>query len=229
MTDLSDLLEVIEAVQNNLQPLKGSEFSEKINKVSMYLGTIGKNINSFNSALESLREQAGDDQDKYRKENESRTAVLKASILSSLKFARMNLDQAMAQALDKLIRRPKSANKIDEQKKMRSLQDWFDQLPDPATAMLEHFKASSNPLDKWLVAGQWGHEYLRKRHINPEIYDCELCRLIPCSDPSATWMITNYGKLNRAVDAVEEHISKTLKSMNEVLQNSKGNVPESDQ
>lgn len=212
LTDLSDLLESIESVQSSLQPLKEGEFSDKINKVSIYLGTIGKNIISFNSALESLREQAGNDQDNYSKEVASRTAGLKTSLLNSIKFARMNLDQAMAQALDKLIRRPKSANKIDEQKKMRSLQDWFDQLPDPATAMLEHFKASSNPLDKWLVAGQWGHEYLRKRHINPEIYDCELCKLIPCSDLSATRMIMNYGKLNRAVDVMEELISKTLKA-----------------
>lgn len=217
LTDLSDLLEVIEAVQSSLKPLKEGEFSEKINKVSMYLSTIGKNIDSFNSALESLREQAGNDQDKYRKENESRTAVLKASLLSTLKFARMNLDQAMAQALDKLIRRPKSANKIDEQKKIKSLQDWFDQLPDPATAMLEHFKASSNPLDKWLVAGQWGHEYLRKRHINPEVYDRKLCELIPCSDTFATEMIMNYGKLNRAFDAMEELSLKMAESMNKKL------------
>jgi hypothetical protein len=228
MADLSDLLEVIEAVQGNLQPLKEGEFSEKINKVSMYLSTIGKNIDSFNSSLESINQQSGSDQDKYSKEVASRTTGLKASLLNSIRFARMNLDQAMAQALDKLIRRPKSANKTDEQKKMRSLHDWFDQIPDPATAMLEHFKASSNPLDKWLVAGQWGHEYLRKRHINPKVYDSKLCELIPCSDSSATRMIMSYGKLNRAVDAVEELISKTLKSINEALQNGKGKEPDSD-
>ena len=111
---------------------------------------------------------------------------------------------AMVQALDKLIRRPKSANKIDEQKKIRSLQDWFDQLLDPATAMLEHFKASSSPLDKYLVAGQWGHEYLRKRHINPEAFDSQLCELICCSDSATVGMVMNYGKLIKAIDAVEE-------------------------
>ena len=125
----------------------------------------------------------------------------------------MNLDLAMAQALDKLIRRPKSANKIDEQKKIRSLQDWFDQLPDPATAMLEHFKASSSPLDKWLVAGQWGHEYLRKRQINPEAFDGQLCELISCSDSAAVRMVLNYGKLIKAIEAVEERALKMIGTM----------------
>jgi hypothetical protein len=122
----------------------------------------------------------------------------------------MNLDMAMVQALDKLIRRPKSANKIDEQKKIKSLQDWFDQLPDPAPAMLEHFKASSSPLDKYLVAGQWGHEYLRKRHINPGAFDGKLCELISCSDSAAFGMVMNYGKLTKAIDAVEEKALEAL-------------------
>ena len=119
----------------------------------------------------------------------------------------------MIQALDKLIRRPKSANKIDELKKIRSLQDWFDQLPDPATAMLEHFKASSSPLDKWLVAGQWGHEYLRKRQINPEAFDCQLCELISCSDSAALGVVLNYGELTKAIEAVEERALKMIGTM----------------
>jgi hypothetical protein len=213
MSDPGDLQESLENVLNILFPLKAGEFSEKLNKVSVYIGTIGKSFDSYNSALESIKQQSSGDQDKYRKEVEARTAGLNASLVSSLKFARMNLDTAMVQALDKLIRRPKSANKIDEQKKIRSLQDWFDQLPDPATAMLEHFKASSSPLDKWLVAGQWGHEYLRKRQINPEAFDGQLCELISCSDSAAFGMVLNYGRLIKAMDAVEERVVEMIEAM----------------
>ena len=213
MSNPGDLQESIEDLLNILHPLKAGEFSEKLNKVSMYLSTIGKSFNSFSSVLESIRQQSGGDQDKYQKDVALRTTGLKASIGSSIKFARMNLDMAMVQALDKLIRRPKSANKIDEQKKIRSFQDWFDQLPDPATAMLEHFKASSSPLDKYLMAGQWGHEYLRKRQINPWAYDRDLCELISCSDAAAVGMVLNYGKLIKAVDAVEERAMEMIGAM----------------
>lgn len=204
MSDPGDLEESIGNVLNILLPLKADEFSEKLNKVSVYIGTIGKSFNSCNSALESIRRQSGNDQDKYRKEAASKAALLKASLASSTKFARMNLDMAMVQALDKLVRRPKSANKLDEQKKIRSLHGWFDQIPDPVPVMLEHFNASSNPLDKYLVAGQWGHEYLQKRHINPEAFDSQICKLISCSDSAATGIVMNYGKLIKAIDAVEE-------------------------
>jgi hypothetical protein len=206
MRGSDDLQELIEAVLSILLPLKEGEFSEKLNKVYMYIATIGKSFSTYDSTLESIRQQSGDDQDKYSKEIANRTAALKASIGSSIRFARMNLDQAMVQALDKLVRRPKSANRVDESKRKQSLGEWFDRLTDPAPAMLDHFKASSNPLDKWLVAGQWGHEYLRKRHVDLEAYDRKLCELIPCSDHAATRVILNYGKLSRAIDAVEREI-----------------------
>lgn len=205
-----DLQESIDNVMNILVPLKEGEFSEKLNKVSVYINTIEKSFNSYNSALESIKRQSCGDKDKYRKEVVPRTAALKASLSSSLKFARMNLDTAMAQALDKLIRRPKSANKMDEQKKIRSLQNWFDQLTDPTTAMLEHFKASSTPLDKYLVAGQWGHDYLRKRQINPETFDSKLCELISCSDSTAVGIVLNYGKMVKALDLMEERIGDII-------------------
>ena len=204
------LQELIEAVLSILLPLNEGEFSEKLNKVSMYIVTIGKGFSAYDSAIESIWKQAGGDQDKCSKEVANRTAALKASIGSSIRFARMNLDLAMVQALDKLVRRPKSANKVDESKRKQSLGEWFDRLTDPAPAMLEHFKASSNPLDKWLVAGQWGHEYLRKRHVDLEAYDRKVCELIPCSDHVATRVILNYGKINKAIDAVEEIFLKTL-------------------
>ena len=79
--------------------------------------------------------------------------------------------------------------------------------------MLEHFKASSSPLDKYLMAGQWGHEYLRKRQINPVAYDRHLCELISCSDAAAVGMVLNYGKLIKAVDAVEERAMVMIGAM----------------
>jgi hypothetical protein len=213
MSGSDDLQELIEAVLSILLPLKEGEFTEKLNKISVYIVTIGKSFSAYDSAIESIRQQSASDQDKFCKEVANRTAALKASIGGSIRFARMNLDLAMVQALDKLVRRPKSANKVDESKRKQSLGEWFDQLTDPAPAMLEHFKASSNPLDKWLVAGQWGHEYLRKRCIDSEAYDRNLCELIPCSDHVATRIILDYGKLNRAIDVVEERSLKTLDAL----------------
>jgi hypothetical protein len=63
--------------------------------------------------------------------------------------------------------------------------------------MLEHFKASSNPLDKWLVARQWGLEYLRKQRIDFDAYNRNFCELKPRSDYAATTMVLNYCMPNR--------------------------------
>jgi hypothetical protein len=202
MSDTGDLQESIEAIQSILLPLKEGEFSKKLNKVSMYLSAIERSWNIYNSSLELARQLAGSDQEKYNKAIASRTNDLRASAGSSVKFARMNLDLAMAQALDKLVRRPRSANKVDEGKRMQSLGEWFDQLSDPSKAMIEHFKTSSNPLDKWLVAGQWGHQYIKKRHLDLVAYDRELCELIACSDSAAVEMVLSYSNLCQAIDAM---------------------------
>ena len=130
--------------------------------------------------------------------------------MNSIKFAQMNLDQAMAQALDKLIPRPRLTTKADDVKRAGSLKTWFDKLQDPTGAMLEHYKGSSIPLDKYLVAGQWGHDYLRKRRINTEAYDHELCEILQCSDSAARDVILNYGKLSGMIDALEEGFNKAL-------------------
>jgi hypothetical protein len=208
-----DLLDFIKVIQSILLPLKEGEFSEKLNKVSVYMSTIEKSVSMHNSTLESIRLEAGVDQEGYRKAVQGNIAANRASLANFIKFARMNLDLAMAQALDKLVRRPKSANKVDERKRMESLGKWFDQLPDPAPAMIEHFKASSNPLDKYLVAGKWGHDYLRKRHINPEAYDGQLCELIACSDSAAVRIVLSYGRLSSAIDKVEETALKMLEAL----------------
>jgi len=208
------LQESIDVVLSIIQPLKESEFSEKLNKVSAYMGSIEKNFDLLNSTLESIRLQASGDPEIRRKVVEGKIAANKASLSSFIKFSRMNLDLARAQALDELVKRPKSANKADEQKMMESLGKWFDQLPDPVPVMLEHFKASSTPLDKYLVAGKWGHEYLQKRHINSEAFDVELCRLISCKDMAAVNMVKSYEMLSWAIDAVEEMALKKLEAAN---------------
>lgn len=207
------LQESIDAVLSIIRPLKESEFSEKLNKISSYLGSIEKSFGMLNSTLESIRRQTSGNPENRRKAVQGKIAANKASLSSFIKFARMNLDLARAQALDELVKRPKSANKIDEQKMMESLGKWFDQLPDPVPVMLEHFKASSNPLDKYLVAGKWGHEYLQKRHINPEVYDGELCKLITCTDTAAVSMVLSYGKLSNAIDEVEKTASRMLDAL----------------
>jgi hypothetical protein len=208
-----DLRESIDAVQSILQPLKESRFSEKLNKVSVYMGSIEKSFSTLNSTLESIQQQSSSDPESCRKAVHSKIDANKASVASFIKFARMNLDLARAEGLDELVKRPKSTNKVDEQKMMESLGKWFDQLPDPVPAMLEHFKASSNPLDKYLVAGKWGHDYLQKRHINPQVYDGELCRLIRCTDTAAASMVLSYGKLSNAIDEVEERALKMLDAL----------------
>lgn len=210
-----ELQESIDAVQRIIQPLKESKFSERLNKVSAYMSSIEKSVQVLNSTLESIRRQTSSDPEGYRKAVQGKIAANKASLASFIKFARMNLDLAKAQALEELVKRPKSANKVDEQKMMDSLGKWFDQLPDPVFAMIEHFKASSNPLDKYLVAGKWGHEYLQKRRVNPEAYDGELCRLISCKDTATVNMIQRYGKLSRAIDAVEERALKIMEAANQ--------------
>jgi len=217
-----DLEDYIEAIQRILRPLKESEFSEKLGKVSTYIGSIGKSFAALNSNLESIKQQLGSDQESYRKVVQDKIAANKSFVDSFIKFARMNLDLARDQALDKLVKRPKSADKVDEQKMMESLGRWFDQLPDPALAMIEHFKASSTPLDKYLVAGKWGHEYLQKRNVNTEVYDSQLCMLISCKDTAAAIMVQSYGRLSsrlsKAIDDVEEMAKEKL----EALENESG-------
>ena len=85
------------------------------------------------------------------------------SLSNFIRFAHLNLDAVLVQALEVLVWRPRLASKTDEQKKAVALQKTFDRLENPAKAMLEHFQSSSDPLNKYLVAGPWGHEYLRKR------------------------------------------------------------------
>lgn len=202
-----DLQKSIDEIQSIIGQIKKGEFSERLGKVSVYLGSIAKSWNTCYSSLESVGQQAGGDQNQAR---DAKVKGLRSSTMNSIRFARMNLDQAMAQALDKLIPRPRLMTKADDVKRAESLKTWFDKLPDPTSAMLEHYKGSSIPLDKYLVAGRWGHEYLRERRINTGAYDRELCEILQCADPNARDVMLNYGRLNCIIDALEEDANKIL-------------------
>ncbi len=197
-----ELKRSIEAVQSLLQPLQKGEFSEKLYKVSVYSQSISKSWDACRSALQALEKE--DDPEKRSKAVESKAKGFEASLKSSLRFARLNLDAAMVQALDAVARKPKNASKADEKRKADALQRAFDRFADPTVTMLEHYRTTSDPLDKYLVAGPWGHEYLKKRQIDLEGYYDELCSMLSCKDSAAGRVVLSYSKLNRAIDAVEE-------------------------
>ena len=125
------------------------------------------------------------------------------SLSNYIRFAHLNLDAVLVQALEVLVWRPRLASKTDEQKKAVALQKTFDRLENPARAMLEHFQSSSDPLNKYLVAGPWGHEYLRKRKVDLEDYDRELCKMLGCQDTEAGRIVRSYASLNRSIDELQ--------------------------
>ena len=125
------------------------------------------------------------------------------TLANFIRFARLNLDGVLAAALEALVFRPRLASRADEQKKAIALQKTFDRLDRPDQAMLEHYRTSSDPLNKYLVAGPWGHEYLRKRKIDLEDYDRELCELLGAGDTAAGKVVLGYAGLCRAIDVVE--------------------------
>jgi len=53
------------------------------------------------------------------------------------------------------------------------------------------------------VAGPWGHEYLRKRGIDLEQYDRELCTILGCEETAAGKIVLGYADLRRAIERVE--------------------------
>ncbi|MCX6673776.1 MAG: hypothetical protein NTY37_08365 [Methanothrix sp.] len=132
------------------------------------------------------------------------------SLSNFVRFAHLNLDAVLVQALEVLVWRPRLASKTDEQKKAVALQKTFDRLDNPMQAMLEHYRSSSDPLNKYLVAGPWGHEYLRKRKVDLEEYDKELCELLGCGETAAGRIVLSYTRLCRAIDKVEERAMQAL-------------------
>jgi hypothetical protein len=125
------------------------------------------------------------------------------SLSNFVRFAHLNLDAVLDRALEVLVWRPRLASKTDEQKKATALQKTFDQLENPAQAMLEHFQSSSDPLNKYLVAGPWGHKYLKRRRIDMEDFDRELCKMLGCQDTEAGRIVRSYASLDRSIDELQ--------------------------
>jgi hypothetical protein len=116
-----------------------------------------------------------------------------------IRFAHLNLDAALVKALEIAVFRPRLASKSDEQKKATALQKTFDRIDDPVQAMLEHYRSSSDTLNKFLVAGPWGHEYLKKRGAELELFDRELVRMLGCGESPAGRMMLGYAGIRRAI------------------------------
>ncbi|MDD2835037.1 MAG: hypothetical protein PHY05_02700 [Methanothrix sp.] len=132
------------------------------------------------------------------------------TLANFIRFAHLNLDAVLVQALKSLVFRPRLASKADEQKKATALQKTFDRLDRPAQAMREHYQSSSDPLNKYLVAGPWGHEYLKKRGIDLEDYDRELCQILGCQEMIAGKIVLGYTGLRKAIDLVEVRAIEAL-------------------
>ena len=94
--DDRSLHQAVEALQSLLTPLTVGEFSEKIGKVSVYIGSIEKSWKSYSSSLESAAKQT--DPEKRKNALDSGIRSFKTSAQNSARFAKMNLDQAMSQA-----------------------------------------------------------------------------------------------------------------------------------
>ncbi len=206
---LKEVKEAIEAVKGLIMPLKEGEFSEKLYKVQVYVESIEKSWRTYRSALEALSKEG--DTEKRRKSAEAKYMGFESSVKGTLRFARMNLDAAMALALERAAKKPKVASKADESRKALALQRAFDRIPNPTKAMLVHHRTTSDPLDKYLVAGPWGFEYLKKRQTEMESYYDELCGMLQCQDSAAGKVILGYGRLNMAIGAVEEMAIRAAK------------------
>ena len=124
-----------------------------------------------------------------------------------IRFARLNLDAALVQALDSLVFRPRLASKSDLEKRALALQKSFDQLEHPEKALLEHYVSSSDPLNKYIVAGPWGHQYLVKRGIpwqDLRAFHMQLCELLGCKDTSAGKIVLAYAGLSHLLDKLKD-------------------------
>lgn len=205
-----DLQRSIQDAKSLISPLKEGEFSERLYKVSVYVESIEKSWNSYRSSLDGLNKE--EDLEKRRKALDAKTKGFESSLKSSLRFARMNLDAAMVQALEAVVRKPKVASKADEKRKADALQRSFDSFSDPTKAMLEHFRSTSDPLDKYTVAGPWGFEYLRKRGADLEAYYRELCEALMCRDSPAGRVVLGYKNLSRGIDDVERQALRLLRA-----------------
>jgi hypothetical protein len=198
----TDLESAIEALQNMVLPLRLGEFSLGLGKVSVYVQSVAKSWDLSCTALRALEQERAIDPEGYSMAKAAIKAGFQKSLQNSLAFSRRNLDTVLVQALGALVSRPRNPTKTDEQKKSDALKKTFDRLDCPTEAMLEHYRSSSDPLNKFLVAGPWGHQYLQKRKIDLEEYDRQLCEMLACQDTSAGRIVLSYASLCRAIDEV---------------------------
>jgi len=199
-----ELESALEAMQSIAQPLRQGEFNELIGKVLVYIQSVKNSWIELDSALLVLEQTRTEDSEENRKAKDAKIKAFEKSLKNSIRFARINLDAALLQALETLVFRPRSPTKTDEYKKAMALQKTFDRLDSPAEAMLEHFRTSSDPLNKYLVAGQWGHEYLRKRKIDLEEYDRNLCEILAAQETAAGKIVLAYAHIERSLKAIEK-------------------------
>ena len=201
---MSDELEsAIEALQNMVLPLRQGEFSQGLGKVSVYVQSVAMSWELSRTAQQALEQKRAIDPEGYSRAKAAIKAGFQKSLQNSLAFSRLNLDTVLVQALEALVPRPRNPTKTDEQKKSDALKKTFDRLTSPQEAMLEHYRASSDPLNKYLVAGPWGHQYLKARKIDLEEYDRRLCEMLACQDTLAGRIVLSYTRLCRAIEEVE--------------------------
>jgi len=155
MSDL-DLQRSVEAFLSRLGPLQQGEFSDKIYKVSVYAQSVAKSWQIFRTALSTIESKAVEDPEQQRQDVQARAKSFDLSTKNSLRFMRINLDAVMVQALELVVWRPKNPTKTDEAKKAAALKKTFDRLEDPAKAMLEHYRGSSDPSEQVSGGGTLG-------------------------------------------------------------------------
>jgi len=203
----ADTLAATERIKGLIEPLLQGPFSSGLGKVLVYVQLVTRSLDSSRAALRALEEKRvgslDADQDDWEKRRAAIEQAYNRNLKNSIAFARRNLDSAQLQALEELVRRPRLASKADLERRALALQKSFDRMEDPAAGMLEHYTSTSDPLNKYLVAGPWGHEYLRKRKIDPGEYNLALCRLLGCQDTVASRVVMSYASICRAIDELE--------------------------
>lgn len=202
-----DLLAAAEKIVGLIQPLQQGPFSMELGKVLIYVQSVSRSLDSSRAALKAWEEKRAENpdacQDDYGMRRAANEQAYDRNQKNAIAFARRNLDSARLQALEALVRPPRLASKSDLDKRALALKKSFDRMDDPAPAMLEHYVSTSDPLNKYLVAGPWGHDYLQKRKIDSEEYDLALSKLLGCQDTLAGRVVTSYPAICRAIDELE--------------------------
>ena len=204
-----DLERFARDIKEILLPLQQGEFEELLGRVSVYLDSVVKNWRVYHATIELLKPGMDENPEKFRHTVAEKINVYQASVKNSLRFARINLDAAMTHALESLVWRPRNTNKKDEQRKAEALKKSFDGSSKPAKIMLDLYSSTSDPQVKFLILGPWGHEYLKKRNQDLEIFDRALCEKLGSSDSPASIVVLNYSRLCLAFDELEKEALKT--------------------